>query len=50
MAREFVDALVRAASPDVQKSRDGLLDTRRSMKRAAAPLFTWYLARQILTR
>jgi hypothetical protein len=46
-SRVFVDALVRAGSPDVQKNRDALLETRRCMKRASAPLFAWYMARQV---
>jgi hypothetical protein len=44
-AREFVDALVRAASPDASRNREAVLDTRRAMKRASAPLFAWYMAR-----
>jgi len=44
-AREFVDALVRAGAPDVHKNRDALLDARRCMKRASAPLFAWYMGR-----
>jgi hypothetical protein len=46
-AREFVDALVQAAAPELQKSRDALLETRRRMKRASPPLFAWYMARQV---
>lgn len=46
-AREFVDALVRAGTTDVQKNRDALLETRRCMKRASPPLFAWYMARRI---
>jgi hypothetical protein len=45
-ARQFVHALVRAGSPDVQKDREALLEARRAMKRASAPLFAWYMARQ----
>jgi hypothetical protein len=45
-AREFVDALVQAAAPELHKSRDALLETRRRMKRASPPLFAWYMARQ----
>jgi hypothetical protein len=45
-AREFVDALVRAASPDVERSREALIEARRCMKRASSPLFAWYLARR----
>jgi tetratricopeptide (TPR) repeat protein len=44
-ARQFVDALVRAASPDVQKDREAMLESRRAMKRASGPLFAWYMAR-----
>ena len=44
-ARQFVHALVRAGSPDVQKDREALLEARRAMKRASAPLFAWYMAR-----
>ena len=46
-ARQFVDALVRVGAPDVQRSREALLETRRRMKRASAPLFAWYMARQV---
>jgi len=46
-ARQFVDALVRAGSPDVQRSRESLLEVRRCMKRASAPLFAWYMVRQV---
>ena len=45
-ARQFVEALARAARPDAQRDRDALLEARRSMKRASAPLFRWYMARQ----
>lgn len=44
-ARQFVDALLRAGSPDVQKDREVLVEARRAMKRASAPLFAWYMAR-----
>jgi hypothetical protein len=44
-ARQFVDALLRAGSPDIQKDREALLEARRAMKRASAPLFAWYMAR-----
>lgn len=46
-ARQFVDALVRAGSPEVQTSREALLETRRCMKRASGPVFAWYMARQV---
>ena len=45
-AREFIDALVRAGSFDVQRDRDTLIDTRRQMKHSSPALFAWYLARQ----
>jgi hypothetical protein len=45
-ARQFVDALVLAASPDAERNRDTLLEARRRMKRASAPLFAWYMARR----
>jgi hypothetical protein len=44
-ARQFVDALVRASSRGVQRDREALLEARRAMKRACAPLFAWYMAR-----
>jgi|HubBroStandDraft_1064217.scaffolds.fasta_scaffold02579_8 tetratricopeptide (TPR) repeat protein len=46
-ARQFVDGLVRAGWPDVRMSREALLETRRCLKRASAPLFMWYMARQV---
>jgi hypothetical protein len=46
-ARQFVDALVHSGSPEVQTSREALLETRRCMKRASGPLFAWYMARQV---
>ena len=44
-ARQFVDALVRIGSREVQANRDAVIEARRSMKRASAPLFAWYMAR-----
>jgi hypothetical protein len=46
-ARDFVDALVRAGSAEMQKSRESVLENRRSMKKACAPLFIWYMGRQV---
>jgi hypothetical protein len=45
-ARDFVDALVSVGSPHVPADRDAVIEARRRMKRASAPLFAWYMARQ----
>jgi hypothetical protein len=46
-ARQFVDALVRAGSPEVQTTREALLEIRRCMKQASGPVFAWYMARLV---
>jgi hypothetical protein len=46
-ARNFVDALVRIGSPEVQRDREAVVEARRCMKRASAALFAWYMARRV---
>ena len=46
-ARNFVDALVRIGSPEVQRDREAVVEARRCMKRASAALFAWYMTRRV---